>query len=262
MEDDRETRSSCDRKMKIRRLGTASGALLSPRDIPYKSTSHVPVIRSPSYRDISPKPLVSPNTVNNNNIIKTPQQDHGHFIYPPSPELSPRYSSYSNAAYAHTGGVYTSLYPSNVTSTSPSLTDLDMTRNYGIDRYSAQAASSFSPPRPKSSLGSGNYSYGSAPSSMSYDYRSLPSMDHMKYYSQYALPERNYQSSYMLSPSVMAASNLYGYPRTDVVSGASNERYYPDGLEEFVDVQAAMHHGTSGRPLRNEYGYSPAILTS
>lgn len=260
MEQDRDTRPNCEKKNKMRRQGSTSGTLLSPREISFKNT--VPVIRSPSYRDISPKPLVSPNTTNNNNAMKAPQQDHGHFIYPPTPELSPRYSTYSNASYNHTSGGYSPLYSSNGNSAISTLSDLDMTRNYGMDRYSTQAATSFSPPRPKSSLGGGNYSYGGASSNMPYDYRSLPTMDTMKYYSQYALPERNYQSSYMLSQSVMAASNIYGYPRTDVVSGGSNERYYPEGLEEFVDVQAPVHHGTTGRPLRNDYSYPSAILTS
>lgn len=258
MEEEKEARPYCEKKMKSRRLGSTSGALLSPREHSLKST--VPVIRSPSYRDVSPKPLLSPT--NNNNVMKTSQQDRGHFIYPPTPELSPRYSSYANASYNHTNGGYSPLYSSNGNSAIPTLTDLDMTRNYGMDRYSSQTTSSFSPPRPKANLNGGSYAYGSTASSISYDYRGLPAMDSVKYYSQYTLPERNYQSSYMLSPSVMAASNLYAYPRTDVVSGTSNDRYYPDGLEEFVDVQAPMHHGAAGRPIRNEYSYSPAILTS
>lgn len=260
---DRDSDTS-DKYMRSRRTTYASGnGMLSPRDIPRMSISSQ---RSPLYRDVSPHPLSSPT---NNNINKTTPADQGHFVYPPTPEVSPRYpygSSQNSTSQLSPIGQSMNSY-SQMSSMSaengPMGNSYEVPRGYtGMERYSNPESGSFLSPRSKATMGNTSYAaMSSSSSSMPYEYhRSFSPMvvDHVKHYSQYPIPERNYPAGYMFSPSVMAGAN---YPLQSSTSTAS-ERYYPDVLEEFVDMQAAMHHGLPSRPVRGDYGYSPAILTN
>ncbi|XP_032231120.1 transcription factor RFX4 isoform X2 [Nematostella vectensis] len=219
---------------------SSSGVLLSPRDVIQRSSVHVPPLRSP-YREVSPHSLTSPT----NSANKMTPSEQSHFIYPPTPpEVSPRYP-YASAQPAI--NQTPNSYPTHHSTTESTViqSSYDIPRGYsGIDRFPTPETSTFLPPRSKSTMGTG---YTNASSGLPYDYRSFSPMvvDHMKHYSQYALPERNYPSSYMFGPSVVTTPNNM-YPLQSV-SGNNNERYYPDVLEEFVDMQAAMHHGLPSR---------------
>ncbi|XP_031554707.1 transcription factor RFX4-like isoform X2 [Actinia tenebrosa] len=261
-------REPCVKYTKSRRVSSSStNGMLSPRDIPRVSIS-VPTLRSPVYRDVSPHPMGSPT----NNVNKMTTSDQGHFVYPPTPEVSPRYpygsSQNSNnqlSPISQSVNSYNQMHSSSVGSESNIIANnYEIPRGYtGIDRYSSHDAGSFLSPRSKSTMGNSGYGISTSSSNMPYEYHRSFSpmvMDHVKHYSQYPLPERNYPSGYMFSPSVMTASNSV-YPLQSS-SSSTNERYYPDVLEEFVDMQAAMHHGLPSRPVRGDYSYSPAILTN
>lgn len=252
-----------DKYTRPRRTTYATGnGMLSPRDVPRMSHSNQ---RSPVYRDVSPHPLGSPT---NNNMNKTTNPDQGHFVYPPTPEVSPRYpygSSQNSTNQLSPIGQSVNSYSqmsSMATENGPMGNSYEMPRGYtGMDRYSNPDSGSFLSPRSKGTMGNTSYAMSSSSSSMPYEYhRSFSPMvvDHVKHYSQYPLPERNYPSGYMFSPSVMSGTT---YPLQSSTSTTS-ERYYPDVLEEFVDMQAAMHHGIPSRPVRGDYTYSPAILTN
>jgi len=256
---------ACDKFVRSRRTSYGSGnGMLSPRDIPRVSTQ-----RSPVYRDVSPHPMGSPT---NNNVNKLTPPDQGHFVYPPTPEVSPRYpygSSHSStnqlSPLSQSMNSYNQMHSSSMGSdNAPMATNYEVPRGYtAIERYSNHDSGTFLSPRSKGTVGNTSYAMSSTSSNMPYEYhRSFSPMvvDHVKHYSQYPLPERNYPSGYMFSPSVMTGSNSV-YPLQSSTS-TTNERYYPDVLEEFVDMQAAMHHGIPSRPARGDYGYTPAILTN
>ena len=273
-------RPSCERKTASRRSSSVSsaGSLRSPRDISRKHPAQSPRLR-PIYHDVSPHLMPSPSTPtnNNNNISKHPvPADQGHFIYPPA-DMSPRYN-YNSPAPSHmspmgtpmglTSGGFSQLHSPNNTN----IDDYDMNRSYATDRYSSQEVSGYPATRPKSSMGdpgygmvnnnnNNNINSSNNNNNVPYDYRNVPPslMDHMKHYSQYPMQERTYPPGYMYSPSPMPSNSMYPLQG---LSGNTSERYYPDVLEEFVDMQAVMQHGMPNRPMRGDYNYTPAILTN
>ena len=132
--------------------------------------------------------------------------------------------------------------------------DFDMASSYTTD------GTGYSAVRSKTSMAESSYTVMSPASNMAaYEYRGISPIDQLKHYSQYPLTERSYPSSYMFPPSAMTSNAMY--PLSGV-SGGPSERYYPDVLEEFVDMQAAMHHGIPTRPVRSDYSYTPAILSN
>ena len=252
------------RKSSSRRHSSSSsmGSLRSPRDAaPQRSPAQGPMMR-PSYHEMSPHPM-TPMTLttptsnnNNNNISKYPMlPEQGHFLYPPPGDYGGRYG------YASTQGGLMSSMNHGSSFTAPGATDagiamgdFDMASSYTTD------GAGYSAVRSKTSMAESSYTVMSPASNMAaYEYRGISPIDQMKHYSQYPLTERSYPSSYMFPPSAMTSNAMY--PLSGV-SGGPSERYYPDVLEEFVDMQAAMHHGIPTRPVRSDYGYTPAILSN
>lgn len=254
------------RKPASRRHSSSSsiGSLRSPRDVPPQRSPAQPAIMRSSFHDISPHPMTpmtpttptNNNNNNNNNISKYPMiPEQGHFLYPPPGDYGTRYG------YAASQG---SLMPSvnhgssfavaGSSEAGITMGDFDMSSSYTTD------ATGFTAVRSKTSMADSSYTVMNPATSMaSYEYRGISPMDHMKHYSQYPLTERSYPSSYMFPPGAMTSNTMY--PLSGV-SGGTNERYYPDVLEEFVDMQAAMHHGIPTRPVRSDYSYTPAILSN
>lgn len=253
------------RKPASRRHSSSSslGSLRSPRDAPPQRSPVQPAIMRSSFHDISPHPMTpmtpttpTNNNNNNNNISKYPIiPEQGHFLYPPPGDYGARYG------YAST---QSSLMPSmnhgssfavaGSSEAGITMGDFDMSSSYTTD------ASGFTAVRSKTSMADSSYTVMNPATSMAaYEYRGISPLDHMKHYSQYPLAERSYPSGYMFPPGTMTSNTMY--PLSGV-SGGTNERYYPDVLEEFVDMQAAMHHGIPTRPVRSEYSYTPAILSN
>jgi len=254
------------RKPPSRRHSSSSsvGSLRSPRDAaPQRSPAQATMMR-PSYHDMSPHPLTPmtpttpPNNNNNNNntIGKYPVlPEQGHFLYPPPGDYGARYGYTSTQ-----GGLMSSMNhgssfsPAGASDAGIAMGDFDMSSSYTAD------GTGYSAVRSKSSMADSSYTVMSPASNMgAYDYRGMSPIDQLKHYSQYPLTERSYPSSYMYPPGAMTTNAMY--PLSGV-SGGPSDRYYPDVLEEFVDMQAAMHHGIPTRPVRSDYSYTPAILSN
>lgn len=135
-----------------------------------------------------------------------------------------------------------------------SMGDFDMSSSYTTD------GTSYSFVRSKNSMADSSYAMITPTSNIpGYEYRGVSAIDQFKHYSQYPLNERSYPSPYMFPASAMTSNTMY--PLSGV-SGGQCERYYPDVLEEFVDMQAAMHHGIPSRPVRSDHSFTPAILSN
>lgn len=253
------------RKSTSRRHSSSSsmGSLRSPRDpTPQRSPAQVAMMR-PSYHDLSPHPMtpMTPTTPtnnnNNNNMSKYSMlsSEQGHFLYPPPGDYGARFGySTSQGSLMSSMGHGNSYAAAGASETGINLGDFDMTSSYATE------GSGYSAVRSKTSIPDSSYTMMTSAANMTaYDYRGISPMDQLKQYSQYPLTDRSYPSSYMFSPGAMSSNAMY--PLSGV-SGGSNERYYPDVLEEFVDMQAAMHHGIPTRPVRSDYSYTPAILSN
>lgn len=257
-------RATSVRKSVARRHSSSSmGSLRSPRDpAPQRSPAQAAMMR-PSYHDMSPHPMTpmtpttpTNNNNNNNTFGKYPMiPEQGHFLYPPPEDYGSRYSYSSTqgglmSAMNH-GNSFTAAGASDAGIT---MGDFDMASSYTTD------GSGYSAVRSKTSMADSSYTMMNPAANMAaYEYRGISPIEQLKHYSQYPLTERSYPSSYMFPPSAMSSNAMYPLPG---VSGGSNERYYPDVLEEFVDMQAAMHHGLPTRPVRSDYSYTPAILSN
>ena len=239
------------RKPAPRRHSSSSslGSLRSPRDVPPQRSPVQPAIMRSSFHDISPHPMTpmtpttpTNNNNNNNNISKYPMiPEQGHFLYPPPGDYGARYGySSTQSSLIPSMNHGSSFAVAGSSDAGITMGDFDMSSSYTTD------ATGFTAVRSKTSMAA-------------YEYRGISPMDHMKHYSQYPLTERSYPPSYMFPPGAMASNAMY--PLSGV-SGGTNERYYPDVLEEFVDMQAAVHHGIPTRPVRSEYSYTPAILSN
>lgn len=260
-------RSTATKKPAPRRHSSSSsiGSLRSPRDVPPQRSPAQPAMIHSSFHDISPHPMtpMTPTTPTNNNnnnnngsISKYPMiPEQGHFLYPPPGDYGARYgypSSQGSLMPSMNHG--SSFAVAGATDAGIAMGDFDMSSSYTTD------ATGFTAVRSKTSMADSSYTVMNPATNMAaYEYRGISPMDHMKHYSQYPLSERSYPSGYMFPTGAMTTSTMY--PLSGV-SGGTNERYYPDVLEEFVDMQAAMHHGIPTRPVRSDYSYAPAILSN
>lgn len=258
-------RPTSTRKSLTRRHSSSSsiGSLRSPRDAtPQRSPAQMPMMRQ-SYHDMSPHPMtpMTPTTPtssnnNNNNISKysmLPEQ--GHFLYPSPGDYGGRYGYTSSQGGLMSTTNHTSSFgTAGISDAGIAMGDFDMSSSYTTD------GTGYSAVRSKTSMADSSYAVVSPASNMAaYEYRGISPIDQLKHYSQYPLAERSYPSSYMFPPGTMTSNTMY--PLSGV-SGGPSERYYPDVLEEFVDMQAAMHHGIPTRPVRSDYSYTPAILSN
>lgn len=251
------------RKSTSRRHSSSSsmGSLRSPLDsTPQRSPAQVAMMR-PSYHDLSPHPMtpMTPTTPtnnnNNNNMSKYSMisSEQGHFLYPSPGDYGARFYP-SQGSLMSSMGHGNSYSATGASETGINLGDFDMTSSYATE------GPGYSAVRSKNSIPDSSYTMMTPAANMTaYEYRGMSPMDQLKHYSQYPLTDRSYPSSYMFSPGAMSSNAMY--PLSGV-SGGSNERYYPDVLEEFVDMQAAMHHGIPTRPVRSDYSYTPAILSN
>ncbi|KAL9963971.1 hypothetical protein ACROYT_G027536 [Oculina patagonica] len=196
------------------------------------------------------------NNNNNNSISKYPMMpEQGHFLYPPPGDYGARYGyTSSQGSLMPSMNHGSSFAVAGATDAGIAMGDFDMSSSYTTD------ATGFTAVRSKTSMADSGYTMMNPATNMAaYEYRGISPMDHMKHYSQYPLSDRSYPSSYMFPPGAMTSNTMY--PLSGV-SGGTNERYYPDVLEEFVDMQGAMHHGIPTRPVRSDYSYAPAILSN
>lgn len=259
-------RSITAKKPAPRRHSSSSsmGSLRSPRDVPTQRSPAQSTMMRSSYHDVSPHPMTpmtpttptNNNNNNNNNISKYPMiPEQGHFLYPPPGDYGARYGYASSQGSLMSSVTHGSSFAvAGANDTGISMGDFDMSSSYTTD------ATGFTAVRSKTSMADSSYTVMNPATNMAaYEYRGISPMDHMKHYSQYPLSERSYPSSYMFPPGAMTSNTMY--PLSGV-SGGTNERYYPDVLEEFVDMQAAMHHGIPTRPVRSDYSYAPAILSN
>lgn len=259
-------RSTGARKTACRRHSSSSsmGSHRSPRDLPPQRSPAQPVMMRSSYHDMSPHPMTpmtpttptNNNNNNNNNMGKYPMMaEQGHFLYPSPEAYGARYSygpSQGSLMPAMNHG--NSFAPTSGSEGGIAMGDFDMSSSYATDGTGYAAG------RSKTSMADSSYAVMNPAANMAaYDYRGISSMDHMKHYSQYPLSERSYPSSYMFPTAAITTNAMY--PLSGV-SGGTNDRFYPDVLEEFVDMQAAMHHGMPPRSVRSDYPYTPAILSN
>lgn len=251
------------RKSVPRRHSSSSSvsSLRSPREATQqRSPAQAATMMRPTYHDLSPHPItpITPTTPinNNNNVTKysmLPEQ--AHFLYPSPGDYGARYGYTSATVGSMTAVNHGSSYTATGGSDAPvSMGDFDMSSSYTTD------GTSYSIVRSKNSMADSSYAMVTPTSNIpGYEYRGVSPIDQFKHYSQYPLNERSYPSPYMFPASAMTANTMY--PLSGV-SGGQCERYYPDVLEEFVDMQAAMHHGIPSRPVRSDHSFTPAILSN
>ncbi|XP_068732820.1 regulatory factor X 4-like isoform X2 [Montipora capricornis] len=237
------------------------GSLRSPREVvAQRSPAQTPTMMRSSYHDMSPHAMtpMTPTTPtnNNNNISKYSMiPEPGHFLYPSPGDYGTRYGYTSAPGNPMTSVNHGSSYSATGTSDAAiGMGDFDMSSSYTTD------GTSYTIVRSKNSMADSSYAVMTpAPNIPGYEYRGVSPIDQFKHYSQYPPNERSYPSSYMFPASAVASNTMYPISG---VSGGPSERYYPDVLEEFVDMQAAMHHGIPSRPVRSQYSYAPAILSN
>ena len=254
------------RKTSSRRHSSSSstGSLRISRDVVQHGSPAPGSIMRSSYHEMSPMTPMTPTTPtnNNNNISKYPTlSDQGHFLYPSPGDYGARYSYASNQASVmpamNNASSFAAIHPSaSASDVGIAMGDFDMTSS-----YSSTDCAGYAHVRSKTNMADSNYAVMNAANNMAYDYRGISpmTMDHMKHYTQYPLTERGYPSTYVYPPVNMTSSGMYPL---SAVSGGTSDRYYPDVLEEFVDMQAAMHHGIPSRTMRSDYSYTPAILSN